>query len=74
VPTPARTSLESIGAAARGILEADGLAAITKKRVAEVVGVRPPSLSKRVRSRDELVRLVIEDVTAELADRVGRSV
>jgi AcrR family transcriptional regulator len=74
VPTPARTSLESIVAAARGILEADGLAAITMQRVAEVVGVRPPSLYKRVRSRDELVRLVIEDVTAELADRVGRSV
>ena len=73
MPTPARTSLDSIVAAARGILEADGLEALTMQRVAEVVGVRPPSLYKRVKSRDELVRLVNEDVASELADRVDRA-
>jgi AcrR family transcriptional regulator len=73
VPTPARTSLDRIVEAARGILEADGLAALTMQRVAQAVGVRPPSLYKRVRSRDELVRLVVEDVAAQLAHTVGRA-
>jgi len=73
VPTPARTSLARIVEVARGILEADGLAALTMQRVAEVVGVRAPSLYKRVSSRDELVRLVIEHVASELADRVSRA-
>ena len=71
MPTPARTSLGGIVAAARGILEAHGLAALTMQRVADVVGVRPPSLYKRVSSRDELVRLVMEDVASELAARIG---
>jgi AcrR family transcriptional regulator len=73
LPTPARTSLDSIVEAARGILEADGLSALTMQRVAQVVGVRAPSLYKRVRSRDELVRLVVEDVASQLADQVGRA-
>ena len=73
MPTPARTSLDSIVAAARGILETDGLAALTMQRVADVVGVRPPSLYKRVSSRDVLVRLVIEDVASQLATEVGRA-
>ena len=73
MPTPARTSLEGIVEAAREILEADGLAALTMQRVAEAVGVRAPSLYKRVKSRDELVRLVVEDVASELATQVGRA-
>ena len=73
MPTPARTSLDRIVEAARGILEADGLAALTMQRVAEAVGVRPPSLYKRVRSRGELVRLVVNDVAAQLAGEVGRA-
>lgn len=71
MPTPARTSLEGIVHAARAILEADGLDALTMERVARAVRVRPPSLYKRVTSRGELVRLVVEDVAAQLADEVG---
>lgn len=71
MPTPARTSLEAIVAAARAILETDGLEALTMERVARAVGVRPPSLYKRVRSRGELVRLAVEDVGAQLAAEVG---
>jgi AcrR family transcriptional regulator len=36
--------------------------------VAARVGVRPPSLYKRVRNRDELIRLVAEAGVAELGD------
>ena len=57
VPTPDRTSLDEIVAVARELLELDEL---TMQAVADRVGVRAPSLYKRVQSRDELVRLVAE--------------
>ena len=71
MPTPARTSLEAIVAAGRDILEAEGLDGLTMRRVADVVGVRAPSLYKRVNGRGNLVRLVIEDVGCELAAAVA---
>lgn len=71
MPTPARTSLEAIVAAGREVLEAEGLDGLTMKRVADVVGVRPPSLYKRVNGRGNLVRLVIEDVGRELAATIA---
>jgi AcrR family transcriptional regulator len=74
VPTPARTSLEDIIAAARGILETDGLDGLTMQRVARAVGVRPPSLYKRVRSRGDLVRLVVENVARQLGDVANSAV
>jgi AcrR family transcriptional regulator len=68
MPTPARTSLDEILAAGRRILEAGGLQRLTMKRVADAVGVRPPSLYKRVRGRDDLVRLIVENVATELTE------
>lgn len=66
MPTPPRTSLEAIVEAGRSILDAEGLEALTMQRVALAVGVRPPSLYKRVRDRDALVRLIAQDVTDDL--------
>lgn len=66
MPTPARTSTDEIISAGRAILEADGLAGLTMHRVAAEVGVRPPSLYKRVRDRDDLVRMIADDVAREL--------
>jgi AcrR family transcriptional regulator len=74
VPTPARTSLDAIVAAGRDVLESEGLDGLTMQRVADAVGVRPPSLYKRVDGRGTLVRLVIEDVGRELAGRVAAAV
>jgi AcrR family transcriptional regulator len=68
MPTPARTSLADVVAAARSLIEADGLEALTMQRVAATVGVRAPSLYKRVRNRGELVRLVMQDAARELGD------
>src|SRR3954471_22278551 len=65
MPTPARTSVDAIVRAGREILDADGLDALTMQRVAATVGVRAPSLYKRVRDRDALVRLLAADVLAE---------
>jgi AcrR family transcriptional regulator len=67
VPTPARTSIQEIVAASRVILDADGLDGLTMARVAATVGVRAPSLYKRVRSRADLTRLVANDVGEDLA-------
>lgn len=71
MPTPAHTSLEAIVRSGRAILEAEGLAGLTMHRVADAVGVRPPSLYKRVRNRGELVRLIGSDVARELGQAIG---
>ena len=72
MPAPSRTSNEGVVAAARSILGAEGLEAVTMQRVAAAVGVRPPSLYKRVRDHGELMHRVANDVGAELADDLGR--
>ncbi|MEE1671683.1 TetR/AcrR family transcriptional regulator [Streptomyces sp. WAC07094] len=66
MPTPERTSLEAIVGAARDILESQGLAQLTMQAVADRVGVRAPSLYKRVRNRDALVLLVTDETLLDL--------
>jgi AcrR family transcriptional regulator len=68
MPTPARTSLDEIIAAGRAVLEAEGLDGLTMQRVAGAVGVRAPSLYKRLRNRGDLVRLIVEDAAGELTE------
>ncbi|MFF1571637.1 TetR/AcrR family transcriptional regulator [Leifsonia sp. NPDC058292] len=70
MPTPDKTSLPAIVAAARGLLESGGLAGLTMQAVAERVGVRAPSLYKRVRDRDELLALVVADTLEDLTVRL----
>jgi AcrR family transcriptional regulator len=70
MPTPVRTSLDEIVAAGRDILEAEGPDRLTMQAVAERVGVRAPSLYKRVDNRDALVRLIAEAAVTELGERL----
>jgi AcrR family transcriptional regulator len=70
MPTPDRTSLAEIVDAGRSILESGGPSRLTMQAVAERVGVRAPSLYKRVRDRDALLRLVAEASADDLADRL----
>lgn len=65
-PTPARTSRDAIVAAARAILEEDGLEAVTMVTVAWRVGIRPPSLYKHVRDHSALVTALVEGAADEL--------
>jgi AcrR family transcriptional regulator len=67
MPAPARTSTAAVVAAGREIVESDGVEALTMQRVAERVGIRAPSLYKRVGSRSELVRMVADQVALDLA-------
>jgi len=66
MPTPARTSLDEIITAGRDILEAEGIDGLTMRSIATRVGVQAPSLYKRVRGRNDLLRLVANDAAAEL--------
>lgn len=72
MPTPERTTLTDIVQAAREILESGGPAGLTMQAVAERVGVRAPSLYKRVRDREALLVLVVEASAADLAGRLER--
>src|SRR5262249_24990105 len=42
-------------------------------RLAQLVGVRPPSLYKHVRDRGDLIRLIGNDAVAELGTRIARA-
>jgi AcrR family transcriptional regulator len=66
MPAHSQTSTAAIVAAGRHLLEERGMDALTMRDVADAVGVRAPSLYKRVRNRSDLFRLILEDVTDEL--------
>ena len=71
MPTPDRTSLDAIVLAACELLEQDGLAGLTMNAVAQRVGVRAPSLYKRVQDRDRLIQLVAEATLVEVTARLN---
>ena len=67
MPAREKTTQEAIVAAGRELVERLGLDGLTMQAVAERVGVRAPSLYKRVRNRGELVDLVVGSVIEDLA-------
>src|SRR3954452_14793339 len=73
MPTPDRTSLDEIVGAGRELIETAGAARLTMQAVADRVGVRAPSLYKRVKDRDGLLLLVAQATADDLADRLDAS-
>lgn len=73
MPAPERTTIAEIIAAGRRLVADGGLDALTMQAVATAVGVKAPSLYKRVRGRDALIRLVIEAMIDELMARFEKS-
>lgn len=73
MPAPDRTSLTAIVDAGCELLELGGPAKVTMQAVADRVGVRAPSLYKRVRDRDALLQLVAEATVGALGDRLAAS-
>jgi AcrR family transcriptional regulator len=74
MPTPERTSLDAIVAAATEIVDTEGPDSLTMQAVASAVGVRAPSLYKRVRSRNDVLRLVVEQVAIDLGNALDSAV
>ncbi|GAB3269577.1 TetR/AcrR family transcriptional regulator [Sinomonas notoginsengisoli] len=70
MPTPERTNVAEIIAAAQELLEASGVAGLTMAAVAHRVGVRAPSLYKRVGGRDELLGRVAVATVLDLGSRL----
>lgn len=73
MPTPERTSYAQIVSAGRSILEESGPAKLTMQAVAARVGVRPPSLYKRVTDRDALMMAVTEATIDDLTERLEQA-
>lgn len=63
-PTP-RLTRPRVAAAAIEIADADGLAAVTMRSVASVLGTAPASLYRVIESRDELLELMTDTVVGE---------
>jgi len=71
VPAPERTSLAEVVAAGCDLLEEAGPTGLTMQAVAGRVGVRAPSLYKKVRDRDELLALVATDAAEDVGTRLA---
>lgn len=74
MPTPERTSVDAIVATGRELLADGGIDALTMQAVAARVGVRAPSLYKRVRNREHLVGLVVDAIALELGARLASAI
>jgi AcrR family transcriptional regulator len=66
-PKPSR-SVEEVVSAAVGLADAEGLAALSMRRVAETLGLSPMSLYTYVPSKAELVDLMVDRVAAEISE------
>ncbi|WP_037604334.1 TetR/AcrR family transcriptional regulator [Streptacidiphilus rugosus] len=65
-PTPAPLSRDRIVRAAMGLADADGLEAVSLRKVAAALGVGPMRLYGYIDTKDELLDLMVDAVYAEI--------
>ncbi len=65
--TRGRTTLDAILEAALRILDSEGLDALTVRRLAAELGVGPMTIYSYVRDKDDLLDLIVDRATAEIA-------
>jgi AcrR family transcriptional regulator len=70
MPAPEKTTRAAIVASGRELVERLGVEGLTMQAVADEVGVRAPSLYKRVRDRRELLALIVAASIGDLIDRL----
>jgi len=70
---PTKTSPEAIRAAAVGILEDEGEAALTLRRIAGILGITPNALYRYYRSRDVLIAAVADEVARRLLEAINKA-
>ncbi len=63
---PARLSQQAVIAAARAIVEGDGIDALTMRQVAAELGSSPMAIYRHVRDKDELLVLLLDQLAGEL--------
>jgi TetR/AcrR family transcriptional regulator, tetracycline repressor protein len=63
-PATERVTREAIARAALALIQADGVGAVTMRAVAERLAIRAPSLYEHVRSKDELLDLLVREAFA----------
>jgi AcrR family transcriptional regulator len=67
-PEPLSPRARQIVEAARELLEAEGPAALSMRRIADRLGIKAPSLYKHLPDKQALEAALISDASAELAD------
>lgn len=65
-PRSALLSLEKITAAALALVDAEGLAALSTRRLAAALGVSGPSLYNHIAAKEDLLDAVVEVVTGQV--------
>lgn len=66
MPAPLRVTHADMISATRAIIERDGIDAVTMSAVAVSLGIRPPSMYKKVADRRALLELVGNDVAEDV--------
>ena len=67
------TRRDQIIAAARDVLEEDGLDAVTMRRLGDQLGIQAPSIYKHFTGRDEILTMLQADAVAEFGKLLTRA-
>lgn len=73
-PVGRSNRIDQIVVAARQVVEAEGAAALTMRRLGDELGIKAPSLYKHVAGRDAVVAALVQDTLLETGERMHSAV